>query len=245
MVECLVGQRQFNQTAESKKSGNEPENGMKLLNKLGLLAVLVTIVVMSQVPKVAASFIINANPTVKYTPDPASDALAIPVLDSQNKPFSKNPTTEQIEAAIPNGGGLLGELLYKVEDDGDESGSLKKSYALSSPVFAPLSSWGALDTFPIKIIYDGGDFANPSYLLVKDGNCGSFIFSLSDWDGKEEIDIYNVFYPKKKDMSGTSHIEFFGTVTAVPEPSTVLAGALLLLPFGISTIRTLRQKRAA
>jgi len=28
----------------------------------------------------------------------------------------------------------------------------------------------------------------------------------------------------------------------VPEPSTVIAGALLLLPFGVSTLRSLRRK---
>lgn len=33
--------------------------------------------------------------------------------------------------------------------------------------------------------------------------------------------------------------------TAVPEPSTYIAGALLLLPFGASTLRVLRNKRAA
>lgn len=31
--------------------------------------------------------------------------------------------------------------------------------------------------------------------------------------------------------------------TAVPEPSTVVAGALLLLPFGVSTVRMLRKSR--
>jgi hypothetical protein len=30
--------------------------------------------------------------------------------------------------------------------------------------------------------------------------------------------------------------------TPVPEPSTVIAGALLLLPFGASAIRVLRRK---
>jgi hypothetical protein len=34
-------------------------------------------------------------------------------------------------------------------------------------------------------------------------------------------------------------------LTAVPEPTTVIAGALLLLPFGASTIRFLRKNRAA
>jgi len=35
------------------------------------------------------------------------------------------------------------------------------------------------------------------------------------------------------------------SVTPVPEPSTILAGALLLLPFGASTVRILRRNRAS
>jgi hypothetical protein len=31
----------------------------------------------------------------------------------------------------------------------------------------------------------------------------------------------------------------------VPEPTTVIAGALLLLPFGASTLRILRKNRTA
>jgi hypothetical protein len=35
------------------------------------------------------------------------------------------------------------------------------------------------------------------------------------------------------------------TLTAVPEPTTMIAGALLLLPFGASTLRMLRKHRPA
>lgn len=35
------------------------------------------------------------------------------------------------------------------------------------------------------------------------------------------------------------------TITSVPEPTTMLAGTLLLLPFGASTLRILRKSRAA
>jgi hypothetical protein len=35
------------------------------------------------------------------------------------------------------------------------------------------------------------------------------------------------------------------TITAVPEASTIIAGALLLLPFGASTLRILRRNRTA
>jgi hypothetical protein len=36
-----------------------------------------------------------------------------------------------------------------------------------------------------------------------------------------------------------------GPVSAVPEPTTMLAGALLLLPFGMSTLRVLRKSRTS
>lgn len=37
-------------------------------------------------------------------------------------------------------------------------------------------------------------------------------------------------------------VEMSGTASPVPEPSSILAGALLLLPFGVSTLRALRRK---
>ena len=43
------------------------------------------------------------------------------------------------------------------------------------------------------------------------------------------------------DQSNYGHI----TVSTVPEPSTCIAGALLLLPFGASTLRMLRKSRKA
>jgi hypothetical protein len=46
--------------------------------------------------------------------------------------------------------------------------------------------------------------------------------------------------------TGTSQsTSFSGSITAIPEPSTVVAGALLLLPFGVSTIRILRKNRVS
>jgi hypothetical protein len=45
--------------------------------------------------------------------------------------------------------------------------------------------------------------------------------------------------------NGGDDQEFFLLGTPVPEPSTILAGALMLLPFGASTLRILRRNRAA
>jgi len=43
----------------------------------------------------------------------------------------------------------------------------------------------------------------------------------------------------------SSYQNWIDTTAAVPEPTTMLAGTLLLLPFGASTIRVLRKNRAA
>jgi hypothetical protein len=40
-------------------------------------------------------------------------------------------------------------------------------------------------------------------------------------------------------------IAFGSSLAAVPEPTTMIAGALLLLPFGVSTLRMLRKSRRA
>jgi hypothetical protein len=42
---------------------------------------------------------------------------------------------------------------------------------------------------------------------------------------------------------GTLEVTYDYTATAVPEPSTLFAGAMLLLPFGASTMRILRKKK--
>ena len=39
------------------------------------------------------------------------------------------------------------------------------------------------------------------------------------------------------------NVAFKNTVNPVPEPSTIFAGALLLMPFGLSTLRSLRRNR--
>jgi len=48
-------------------------------------------------------------------------------------------------------------------------------------------------------------------------------------------------------VHGNDETAFVGNVsiTAVPEPTTVISGVLMLLPFGASTLRILRRNRAA
>ena len=51
-----------------------------------------------------------------------------------------------------------------------------------------------------------------------------------------------------QDGSGSAQPAFWVddiSLVAVPEPTTIIAGALLLLPFGASTLRILRRNRMA
>jgi hypothetical protein len=45
--------------------------------------------------------------------------------------------------------------------------------------------------------------------------------------------------------AGPYETSYSGSLSAVPEPTTIIAGALLLLPFGASTLRILRRNRMA
>jgi hypothetical protein len=84
------------------------------------------------------------------------------------------------------------------------------------------------------------DTTKLTWLLAKDGDHGHYLWNLTGiWDGKEMIEINNL-WPNQGDFS---HISIGGV--AVPEPATVVAGALLLLPFGASMVRIMRKKREA
>jgi hypothetical protein len=50
-------------------------------------------------------------------------------------------------------------------------------------------------------------------------------------------------FPNSPNSGGSQEFLLLGT--PIPEPTTMIAGALLLLPFGASTLRILRRGRAA
>jgi hypothetical protein len=75
------------------------------------------------------------------------------------------------------------------------------------------------------------------YAKVTDDSLGKYgVVALNLYDGAyyQDVTINGKTYEVNQDMLGI-----------VPEPTTVLAGMLLLLPFGASTLRILRKKIAA
>lgn len=149
---------------------------------------------------------------------------------------SSNPSDSAIAAAI--GISDIGSLLYKTwppGGDGHESGSLKISYTSD---FDPSSGKGTT-----TITYQPGlghTVADATCLVIDAGDC-SYVWNISNWNGTEDIQIADIT-PSRWDA--ICDVEIYGKcATAVPEPSTVVAGALLLVPFGVSVARNLRRKQ--
>lgn len=151
---------------------------------------------------------------------------------------ASNPGAGDIALALGIPAGDLGSLLYKIESDGTEEGLLRASYSTAAVGPAHFTAE------PVTISYVGGKLAAATYLLVKDGYLGSYLFNIGptglNWNGVEDIEVHNVFAPLKS-LNGISHVEFYGSQVTVPEPATTIAGALLLLPFAFCTFRMLRR----
>jgi len=108
------------------------------------------------------------------------------------------------------------------------------------------------ESFNGSEVYPGSDYLGSDFSLQASGN------ALHTWSGLTPGITRNLTYTFTADASLTT-ITFMDTsgfdsnagwidnvgVSAVPEPTTVVAGAMLLLPFGISTLRMLRKSRTA
>lgn len=147
-----------------------------------------------------------------------------------------------ISGLLSEYGYVTGGLLYKhaPNDTPQETGTLAGSY---NTVYFPNNEGTT------TLTYVGGDYANATYLVLKDGVYkdgygGSWIWNLATlgWNGTDTINIDDVFGPKGH---GISHVEFYGTLvpaSTAPEPSTYFAAALLALPV-IAQVRRMRNSR--
>lgn len=180
----------------------------------------------------------------------ATNAHATLTLTTANAAYqdlnSSDLSDSQIAADLGITTAQLGTDLFNTDG---HTGSLFSSYTLSPNVSQAL---------PITISYVAGSTPiAATYIYVKDGNSGSYIFNLGstgtdalDWNGTESIYITDLFGKGTGDLS---HIEIFGSSGttgtgnggSVPEPSTIFAAALLALPLGISAFRSLRKAPVA
>jgi hypothetical protein len=128
-----------------------------------------------------------------------------------------------------------GSLLYQCDNNGHSNGLLQSSYNCSS-------GFSALN-------YCGGNTAQGNCFVLQCNNGGAFVWNLNNcWNGTDQINCN--FNPQ---YYGCKGIEVYGNcqtntnkqTSSVPEPSTVVAGALLLVPLGLQAIRQLRRRQPA
>lgn len=105
--------------------------------------------------------------------------------------------------------------------------------------------WGSVDLYNTLTFYNGdnsvgsvtGGMVYPS-AVGNQGEQGTFYVNINSTLGFDRVVATSSQYAFEFDNVAYS-------TTPVPEPTTIIAGALLLLPFGASTIRFLRKNRTA
>jgi len=77
-------------------------------------------------------------------------------------------------------------------------------------------------------------------------NGNGLMFTMTDYSGVVGVNLWGNGANSYTEMGKPPWTLVNGnaTLTAVPEPTTMIAGALLLLPFGASTLRMLRRRTA-
>jgi hypothetical protein len=109
-----------------------------------------------------------------------------------------------------------------------------------------LGQW-ATDNEGISIVLNGITIVNGAAALAANlSNWTPFTISSGFVSGVNVLD----FTISNLDNGGYGNptglrVEMTGSATPVPEPTTMVAGALLLLPFGASTLRMFRKSRTA
>lgn len=81
------------------------------------------------------------------------------------------------------------------------------------------------------------DIPDPNNYTTFDGWNAAIPINIQAGINTIDLDVYNI--PQDSGNPTGARVEF----TAVPEPATIISGALMLLPFGASTLRILRRNR--
>ena len=122
-----------------------------------------------------------------------------------------------------------GSLLYQCDTGGHLNGLLQSSYNCSS----------GFNSFN----YVGGSTGQGTCLVIKCSNGGAFVWDIGNWNGTDQINCN--FNPGN---FGCNDFEVYGNcqnrnpkdTSSVPEPSTIIAGALLLVPLAFQSFRKRR-----
>lgn len=110
----------------------------------------------------------------------------------------------------------------------------------------PLSDVVSPDTLTLRLTdLDGNALTPPDLVVGSPGGDYHWYLTDSTLLGNGFILSGSIILSTGVDSGEADKIDIAFGNTPVPEPSTVIAGALLLLPFGASTLRKMRKARAA
>ena len=160
-------------------------------------------------------------------------ARALDITQPADGSSSEVPITAQAIADALGGGVTaddVGMLIYKAEagTTTTEEGGLAGSYETD---YQPPGG----DPNMATITYVGGPVANATYLVVKDGVEGWYVWDISGWDGMETINVFGVF-----EQRAISHISIWGSPgNGVPDAG----GSLALLGMAVGLLGLIRRKK--
>jgi hypothetical protein len=116
-------------------------------------------------------------------------------------------------------------------------------YVAANPDGTGLSGWTSLNTLANTMTFTSGTPVDSLYFWGNFSGTAATAFVIDErvWLGSTLIGIQMLNY----DGTGDPNNSWAYAEVPVPEPTTMVAGALLLLPFGASTIRRMRKSRTA
>lgn len=243
---------------------------MKLTNKIRSLVLLAIFALFAGGNAYGAFYFTPANAQVPKDGSVAATAdvtlgdgfITVVLTDTLANPISSGQTLSGLKFDVSGATGaasLASALGYTALINSDNKSANYGSYTPSVNAVS-LAHWGANNDVNLSTVGLGG--AKPYDLIIGPDSAGGFTGAGKYSNANTGFDQFNpyvlgsatfiVHVPGVTENSVLSNVLFeFGTdpqyvaadLTVVPEPSTVLAGMLLLLPFGVSTVKSLRRNR--
>lgn len=179
--------------------------------------------------------------------------------------FSDAQFTSSVQGLNPawgsdrDGGDARSAIQNAADIFNDRSGATV--YALGGHTYTRPEWWAAMQLAVWESLYDSGSASGFNYsggrFQVSAGAVSANILTLANaflrpadatYSGNILIPLTNLRVDGVGRPIGDANPEnqellYLTTATPVPEPATVLAGALLLIPFGVSTLRVIRRRR--
>jgi hypothetical protein len=234
---------------------------MKTINIIKLPGLMIALGLLCQTSYATLSFqsvttsaggaAVNATAAISIS----GSTMTVTLIDLQANPSSVGSLLNGVTinmSGVTGVSGLTADAATTVTVAGD--GSFVTSSASGSTI---ASQWGVSGSSAITL---SALATGPNYLIIGPPGYGGANSSIAGngphnpFISQQETFYFTLSGPGSFSENNISGLTFlFGTssdygsgrqvLTSVPEPSTIVAGALLLLPFGISTVRILRKNK--